>query len=109
VFSVRDKGKLPAGQAVNWVIPNDAIVLVDPGELGPGDFRAEVVEARHLGEITLVTLRVHAVPGAHLVLTLAGVQRQALTLGARLCARLDPGRVHVMPLRTRPRATPPAG
>ena len=109
IFTVRDKGKLPPGQAVNWVIPNDAIVLIDTGELGAGDFRAEVLEARHLGEITLATLSVDAVPGAQLVLTLAGAQRQALTIGARCGARLDLSRVHVMPLRTRPSAGQPAG
>lgn len=67
------------------------------------------MESRHLGEITLATLSVDAVPGAVLVLTLAGAQRQALTPGARLRARLDPGRVHVMPLRTRLSAAQPAG
>ncbi len=109
VLTVRDKGKLPSGHAVNWVITNDGIVLIDPSAGTSGDFDAEVIEARHLGEITLATLRVDAVPGAHLVLTLTGAQRQALTPGARLCARLDPGRVHVMPLRTRPGAAQPAG
>ena len=101
VLTVRDKGKLPAGHAVTWVIPNDGIVLVEPGAGSAGDFDTEVIEARHLGEITLATLRVHSVPGAHLVLTWAGAQRQALTPGAHWCVRLDPARVHVMPLRTR--------
>ena len=108
VLTVRDKGKLPAGHAVTWVVPNDGILLIEPGAGGAGDFDAEVIEARHLGEITLATLRVYAVPGAHLVLTLAGAQRQALTPGARFCARLDPGRVHVMPLRTGSGAAQPA-
>lgn len=102
VLRVRDKGKLPAGHAVNWVIPNDGIVLMDPDAGGAGDFDAKVVEARHLGEITLATLSVDAVPGARLVLTLTGAQRQALVPGARFLARLDPGRVHVMPLRMPP-------
>jgi molybdate transport system ATP-binding protein len=98
---VRDKGKMPAGQTVNWVIPSDGIALVDAGAQGPADFGAEVIEARHLGEITLATLSLDAVPGARLVLTLAGAQRQGLMPGARFGARLDPGRVHVMPLRAR--------
>lgn len=109
VLAVRDKGKLPAGHAVTWVIPNDGIVLVDPDARRPGDYEVEVVEARHLGEITLAKLRVNAVPGAHLVLTLAGAQRQTLASGARLVARLDLDRVHVMPLRTRPDAVQRAG
>ena len=109
VLTVRDKGKLPVGHAVTWVIPNDGIVLIEPDARRPGDFDAEVTEARHLGEITLATLSLRAVPGARLVLTLADAQRLALTSGARVCARLDPVRVHVMPLRIRPDAAPSAG
>ncbi len=109
VLEVRDKGKLPAGHAVTWVIPNDGILLVDPDAGRPGDYEVEVVEARHLGEITLVKLRVNAVPGAHLVLTLAGAQRQVLATGARLVARLDLDGIHVMPLRARLDAAQGAG
>lgn len=109
VLTVRDKGKLPAGQAVSWVIPNDGITLVAAGEPDADAFDAEVIEARHLGEITLATLSLTAIPGAQLVLTLAGAQRQALTPGARTRARLDPQRVHVMPLRQRPGEGPRRG
>lgn len=100
VLKVRDKGKVPTGQAVNWVISSDGISLIDAAAVGPTDFSAEVSEARHLGEITLATLSLAAVPGARLVLTLSGAQRQVLVLGARVGVRLDPGLVHVMPLRT---------
>jgi molybdate transport system ATP-binding protein len=100
VLSVRDKGKLPTGHPVNWVIPNDAIELVSPPQVQAGDFDAEVIESRHLGEITLITLRLAAVADAQLVLTLAGPQRLSLATGARVSARLDAERVHVMPLRT---------
>ncbi|MEF7615924.1 ABC transporter ATP-binding protein [Aquincola sp. MAHUQ-54] len=100
VLKVRDKGKIPAGQAVNWVVPSDGISLCDAGAVGPTDFSAEVMEARHLGEITLATLSLNAVPGARLVLTLSGARRQGFALGARIGVRLDPALVHVMPLRT---------
>lgn len=101
VLTVRDKGKVPTGQAVNWVIPSDGIALVDVASPGATDFVAEVVEARHLGEITLVTLSLAAVPGTPLVLTLSGAQRKRLAVGARVGVRLDPALVHVMPLRVR--------
>ncbi|MGX5652092.1 substrate-binding domain-containing protein [Hydrogenophaga borbori] len=52
-------------------------------------------------ETWLATLGVRAVPGARLVLTLAGAQRSDVTPGARLHARLEPARVHVMPLKSR--------
>jgi molybdate transport system ATP-binding protein len=64
LLTVRDKGKLPSGQAVNWVIPSDGITLLDPAARRAGDFVAEVAEARHLGEITLATLALADVPGA---------------------------------------------
>ncbi len=101
ILTVRDKGKVPTGQAVNWVIPSDGITLVDTAAQGAADFSAEVVEARHLGEITLATLRLAAVPEARLVLTLSGAQRQGLETGLPVGVRLDPALVHVMPLRAR--------
>jgi molybdate transport system ATP-binding protein len=97
---VRDKGRLSPGQAVSWVIPSDGIGFVDPAAGQPGDFPAEVVEARHLGEITLATLTLAAVPGARMVLTLSGARRRGLEVNARVAVRLDPARVHVMPVRT---------
>ncbi|MBK9364049.1 MAG: ABC transporter ATP-binding protein [Rubrivivax sp.] len=100
LLRVQDKGRLPPGQAVHWVIPSDGIRLLPPAEMEPGDFGAEVREARHLGEITLVTLSIAAVPGARLVLTLSGAQRQDLRADAAVAVRLDLRQVHVMPVRT---------
>ena len=101
VLKVRDKGRLPIGQAVNWVIPSDAIALLGPGATErPGDFSAEVMEARHLGEITLVTLTLAVIPGARLLLTISGVQRQSLSVGTPVNVRLDLDLVHVMPVRS---------
>ena len=103
VLTVRDKGKLPTGQAVNWVVPSDGITLIDDAGLCLGDFSAEVTEVRHLGEITLATLALSAVPGARLQLTSSGAQRRGLSVGTRVGVRLDLGMVHVMPLRPRSR------
>ena len=100
VLTVSDKGKLVVGQPLSWVIPSDGISLVDAGAQQAGDFSAEVGVARHLGEITLVTLVLVDVPGAELVLTLSGAQRRGLVAGMRLGVRLDMGLVHVMPQRS---------
>jgi len=102
VLCVRDKGKLPAGQRVTWVIPGDAITLLDhaPDRPAPGEWAVQVTDARYLGEITLATLAVERLPGAELTLTLAGPQRRTLQPGARLGVRLDLDLVHVMPLRS---------
>lgn len=100
LLTVRDKGKLPPGQAVNWVVPSDGITLLSAhAARQAGDLAAQVVEARHLGEISLITLSLAAVPGARLTLTLSGVQRQDLAMGAPVGVRLDLGLVHVMPVR----------
>ncbi|MBA3479488.1 MAG: ABC transporter ATP-binding protein [Lautropia sp.] len=102
VLTVRDKGKLPPGQEVTWVIPGDGITLRDltgEGQCGPGEKAARVSDVRFLGEITLATLAIEALPGVELRLTLAGPQRRDLKVGTRLGARLDLDLVHVMPLR----------
>ncbi|MDP9045771.1 MAG: ABC transporter ATP-binding protein [Pseudomonadota bacterium] len=101
VLRVRDKGRLPPGQAVSWVIPGDGIAMLDHPSGHPGEFCARVVEARHLGEITLATLALSDVAGAHLLLTVSGPQRRRITVGAGLTVRIDLDMVHVMPLRVR--------
>lgn len=106
VLTVRDKGKLPPGQAVNWIIPSDGIALVPPDALRGDDFVATVAHARHLGETTLATLTLAAVPGSHIVLTLSGWQRHALQAGTAVGVRLDPDMVHVMPLRVAQASNP---
>jgi molybdate transport system ATP-binding protein len=100
-LAVRDKGRIDPGQDVTWVLPGDAIHLLD-GPAPAGDaaaFAATVVEARHLGEITLATLALAAVPGARLRITLAGPRRRQLSAGDSLALRLDLTLVHVMPTR----------
>ena len=100
-LQVRDKHRLPLGQGVSWVIPGDAIRVQALGRTqAPDDFAATVAEARFLGEITLATLVLDAMPGAPLQLTLAGPERRGLAAGARVAAQLDLALVHVMPVRT---------
>jgi molybdate transport system ATP-binding protein len=98
-LEVRDKGRLPPGQAVDWLIPGDAIALEADAADEPGCFAARVVDARHQGEITLATLQLDAAGGAPLLLTLAGRERQQLAAGATVGIRIDLAQVHVMPLR----------
>lgn len=101
LLKVRDKGKIPTGQPVSWVIPGDGITVLDRQRETAGVFRAEVTEARHLGEITLATLSLADVSGTQLRLTLSGPPRLRFTVGEILYIRLDLDLVHVMPLRQR--------
>lgn len=99
LLKVRDKGRIEVGQSVAWVIPSDGITILDRAPQHASEFSAEVVESRHLGEITLATLSLAAVANTPLLLTLSGPQRLQFTVGARLTVQLDPGLVHVMPAR----------
>lgn len=103
LLKVRDKGRIPAGQAVTWVIPSDGITVLDRTPKQVGEFGAQVVEARHLGEITLATLALDNLRDVRLRLTLSGPQRLRFAVGATLALRLDPDAVHVMPMRPRGR------
>ena len=89
---------------MHWIIPSDGITLVDPSapRLADGsDWDAQVLEARHLGEISLITLALGAVSGAQLLLTLSGPQRQGVNVGGTARVKMDLNRVHVMPMRPR--------
>jgi molybdate transport system ATP-binding protein len=99
VLTVRDKGKLPTGQAVTWIIPGDGIELLRRPAAAQDEFTVRVAEVRSLGEITLATLSLDALPGVRLTLTLAGAQRRELQPDAALSVRLDLNAIHVMPLR----------
>ena len=100
LLKVRDKGRIKLGQSVAWVIPSDGITVLDRAPQHASEFSAEVVESRHLGEITLATLSLPAVANTPLLLTLSGPQRLQFTVGARLTVQLDAGLVHVMPARS---------
>jgi len=99
LLEVPDKRRLSAGQGVSWVIPGEAIELVDPAASAPGDFAAVVAQVRHLGEITLYAVDLSVPPHARLTLTLAGVRRTPLHAGQPVAVRLDARMVHVMPVR----------
>lgn len=111
VLRVPDKGRLEPGQAVNWVIPGEAIELIAPPQRAPGDLEAVASQVRHLGEITLITVHLTRSPHARLTLTLAGAGAGAAPLGAPsdsvpadtprpVAVRLDTRLVHVMPVRS---------
>ncbi len=99
LLEVPDKRRLSAGQVVSWVIPGEAIELVDPADSAPGDFKAVVAQVRHLGEITLYAVDLTVPPQARLTLTLAGARQALREAGQPVAVRLDTRMVHVMPVR----------
>jgi molybdate transport system ATP-binding protein len=101
LLRVRDKGRLAKDQSVSWIVPSDGVTVLDRSPHGDDEFGAQVLDARHLGEITLATLALADVPGAQLRLVVSGPQRRHLMAGSALAVRLDLTLVHVMPLRSR--------
>ena len=99
LLAVRDKGRIPAGQTVRWIVPGDAITLHEPSGSHPEDLAARVVEVRHLGELVLTSLSLTSLPAATLRLTLSGVAPDRFPAGATLAVRLDADLIHVMPVR----------
>ncbi len=99
LLEVPDKGRLTAGQSVSWVIPGEAIALVEAGDLRAADLDARVTQVRHLGEITLYVVDLAVPPHVRLTLTLAGAHQAPLAAGQAVAVRLDAGLVHVMPVR----------
>lgn len=99
LLEVPDKGKIPDGHAVTWVIAGDGITWLDRAPREVGEFAAVVTEARHLGEITLVSLALDEPAGVTMALTLAGPLRRRVAVGQRVGLRLELSLVHVMPVR----------
>jgi molybdate transport system ATP-binding protein len=99
LLTVRDKERLKEGQRLSWIIPGDAISLVDTATAQAGDFTAQITSARHLGEITMITVALVSMPGVKLAMTVSGAQRHDLKVGDRVSVRIDQKLVHVMPHR----------
>ncbi|MDM7456004.1 MAG: ABC transporter ATP-binding protein [Tepidimonas sp.] len=108
---VRDKGKIPIGQRVTWIIPSDGLHLDEEhtvrAEAAPADGSAPewvplattILTARHLGETTLAHASLDGLPGVSLRLVRSGPLRQALRPGEPLRIWMDCRWVHVMPTR----------
>jgi molybdate transport system ATP-binding protein len=100
VLRVRDKGKIAVGQKVSWVIPGDGIELLKAEAESSVKFDADVIQAQHLGDITLVQLALGDLPGSVVNITLAGRQRRQIKEGERHSVYLDQATIHVMPVKS---------
>ncbi|MEX2481197.1 MAG: ABC transporter ATP-binding protein [Gammaproteobacteria bacterium] len=96
---VHDKGKIPRGQTIHWIIPSEGITIVDGSADRPDRFTATLIEARHLGELTLSTLALDLSPDTTVQLILSGPERRRIIPGTSLTLHFDLSMVHVMPFR----------
>jgi molybdate transport system ATP-binding protein len=99
ILTVRDKGKIKAGQKVNWVIPGDGIELWHSENPTVAQFQATVIKAQDLGEITMAHLSCSDLPGYVVNITITGKKRGQIKEGESLPIFLDQNLIHVMPFK----------
>jgi molybdate transport system ATP-binding protein len=111
-LEIIDKGRIEEGQEVTWVISGDGLQLVPAPQVPAqsegskaGDWPAQVLELRSLGEIRLCRVRVELPEPQELTLTFTAMNFNdvKLSVGAQLGVRLDSSKIHVMPARAHPR------
>ncbi|WP_370262958.1 ABC transporter ATP-binding protein [Limnobacter sp.] len=104
-LQVKDKGKIPPGYLVNWVVHTDGLALhpVGEGELLPNHVQLQVEVAGHrdLGELSWVDLRMQAAPFETFKMAVAGAQRLGLKPGLPMVLHMDLSMIHIMPNKHR--------
>jgi len=99
VLEVKDKGKLPQGQRLTWVIPSDGLTVAVQPDQRPNWFETTVKDARFLGDISLVTLVCPSLNHLEVKLSLSGPSRRIIEVGRQLHLHVNADFVHVMPVR----------
>lgn len=101
---VKDKGKIPAGFPVSWVIPSDGLTLLPvlqgtSPQARPGfvllSVRVNVL--RDLGELSLVDLNMTIAPFERFSVVVSGAQRLGLACGQERLLEMELGLIHIMP------------
>ena len=97
-FKVIDKGKIPSGTPVAWVIPPEGLSLhQDSSNTG---IPAAVENISALGQIAVIQLRIK--DSDHRITweaSAAEVKRLSLDIGRSTYLELDESKIHIMPLR----------
>jgi len=97
-FNVVDKGKIPPGTPVAWVIPPEGLSL--HAEPGNARILATVEHISALGQIAVIQLLINN--SQHRVTweaSAAEVRRLSLDVGTATYLELDESKIHIMPLR----------
>ncbi|WP_334120918.1 ABC transporter ATP-binding protein [Limnobacter sp.] len=102
----RDKGKIPPGFPVNWVVHADGLALKPEGYTLQRDgfilLPVHVVGHRDLGELSLIDLSMDVAPCEVLKMAVSGAQRLGLKTGAPGVVEMDLGLIHIMPKKPHP-------
>ena len=98
VFQVVDKGKIPAGQKVAWVIPQSGISVF--AQSTPNSLAATVTQLSSLGQIASIQF---VIKGSEVLVnweaSSAEIKRLAIQLGSEVHIEFDAQQIHIMPLR----------
>ncbi len=97
-FEVLDKGKIPPGTPVAWVIPADGLSL-HTSQVS-GSIQARVQQISALGQIAVIQLVTD--DGGHAIsweASAAEVKRLGLEAGKNTYIQIDGNKIHIMPLR----------
>jgi molybdate transport system ATP-binding protein len=97
-FSVIDKGKIPPGTPVAWVIPPEGLSLYQ--DSGNRRIAAIVENISTLGQIAVIQLNIKET--AHRITweaSAAEVRRLVLEIGRTTYLEFDESKIHIMPLR----------
>lgn len=103
-LQVRDKGKIPTGYPVSWVVHADGLVLRPSShevhQPGFALLPVHVDSHRDLGELSWLDLILDQAPAARLKLAVSGAQRLSLVKGQACKVEMDLSLIHIMPKKT---------
>ena len=98
---VKDKGKIPDGFPVHWVVHADALALkpanYSENRVGFAALPVQVEDHRDLGELSLIDLTLKVAPFETLKMAVSGPQRLSLNKGAPCVVEMDLSLIHIMP------------
>ena len=102
---VRDKGKIPPGFPVNWVVHADGLTLKPAAYNLQRDgfvvLPVHVEAHRDLGELSLIDLTMDVAPFETLKMAVPGAQRLGLKKGEPCVIEMDLALIHIMPKKHR--------
>ena len=104
-LTVKDKGKIPPGFPVNWVVHADGLALKPAAYNLQRDgfvvLPVQVQAHRDLGELSLIDLALDVAPFETLKMAVSGAQRLGLKKGEPCVVEMDLGLIHIMPKKHR--------
>jgi molybdate transport system ATP-binding protein len=98
IFTVQDKGKIPANTAVAWVIPQSGLSVheVPTGSSLP----VKVSQMSALGQIAAIQFQVmNSTQRISWEASSAEIQRLKIEINGQMYIKLDANQIHIMPLR----------